>query len=221
MEKEKVLEKIFQLAQEQNLSRREIDEYFLAKAGQKVAVTQNCILSKDVKPGMFIYADNSISAEFISGHQVKAVVGYVENGVAYAVCLQQTSLPWSSDYLEVKVTQNMTNGKEATRKILEIAKEHRKKAEAAQWCYDYAKDGVQRGEAFLPSLAEWEKFYDNKAAINASLRKLKAVKLGSLYWPSTEYVTSYAWIFGMDTGGRGWDLKYNGGYVRPVLKIEL
>ena len=221
MQKEKALEKIFQFAQEQNLSRQEIDDYFLAKARKKISVAQNCSHSKDVKPGMFVYADNSISAKLISGCQVKAVVGYVENGEAYAVCLQQTSLPWSSDYLEVKVIRNMTNGKEATRKILEIAQKRGKKVEAAQWCYDYAKDGVQRGEAFLPSLAEWEKLYANKAAINASLRKLKADKLGCLYWAPSELNNKFVWKFDMNNGNSYWDFKKYDSYVRPILKIKL
>ena len=93
-------------------------------------------------------------------------------------------------------------------------------AEAAQWCYDYAEDGVKQGEAFLPSLAELEKLFANKAAINASLKALGVALLEGWYWSSTEYSSSYAWSLFMGSG-----LKYNYGkgnnhfYVRPVIKL--
>ena len=94
----------------------------------------------------------------------------------------------------------MTGGKEATRKILEISRKKRQEAEAAQWCYDYAEDGVKQGEAFLPSLTELEKLFANKAAINASLNALGVALLEGWYWSSTEYSDYGAWILAMSDG---------------------
>lgn len=131
-------------------------------------------------------------------------------------------MPWSSDWLEAKATQKMTGGKEATRKILEISRKKRQEAEAAQWCYDYAEDGVKQGEAFLPSLTELEKLFANKAAINASLNALGVALLEGWYWSSTEYNSFSAWNLWMDDGGRGYTNKnYTGEYVRPVLALKL
>lgn len=131
-------------------------------------------------------------------------------------------MPWSSDWLEAKATQKMTGGKEATRKILEISRKKRQEAEAAQWCYDYAEDGVKQGEAFLPSLTELEKLFANKAAINASLNALGVALLEGWYWSSTEYSGNGAWRLGMSDGGRGaYDKNYNNLYVRPVLALKL
>lgn len=132
-------------------------------------------------------------------------------------------MPWSSDWLEAKATQKMTGGKEATRKILEISRKKRQEAEAAQWCYDYAEDGVKQGEAFLPSLTELEKLFANKAAINASLNALGVALLEGWYWSSTEYDFNYAWILRMSDGYRyNYNKNYNNGkYVRPVLALKL
>lgn len=131
-------------------------------------------------------------------------------------------MPWSSDWLEAKATQKMTGGKEATRKILEISRKKRQEAEAAQWCCDYAEDGVKQGEAFLPSLTELEKLFANKAAINASLNAL-GVALLEGRWSSTEYDYGGAWLLRMSDGYRTNYYKYYGynDYVRPVLALKL
>lgn len=171
---------------------------------------------------MYIYADGLIYPEIIEGRQVMAIVGSVDGSDVLAVCLQEACLPWSSDWLEAKATQKMTGGKEATRKILEISRKKRQEAEAAQWCYDYAEDGVKQGEAFLPSLTELEKLFANKAAINASLNALGVALLEGWYWSSTEYGSTYAWRLRLSDGGRDWYGKStNYGYVRPVLALKL
>ena len=177
---------------------------------------------KRVLPGMYIYADGLIYPEIIEGRQVMAIVGSVDGSDVLAVCLQEACLPWSSDWLEAKATQKMTGGKEATRKILEISRKKRQEAEAAQWCYDYAEDGVKQGEAFLPSLTELEKLFANKAAINASLNALGVALLEGWYWSSTEYNNGDAWILRMSDGSRDWCNKdYYNYYVRPVLALKL
>ena len=177
---------------------------------------------KRVLPGMYIYADGLIYPEIIEGRQVMAIVGSVDGSDVLAVCLQEACLPWSSDWLEAKATQKMTGGKEATRKILEISRKKRQEAEA-QWCYDYAEDGVKQGEAFLPSLTELEKLFANKAAINASLNALGVALLEGWYWSSTEYNSNGAWLLRMSDGLRYYNYKdgSNNDYVRPVLALKL
>lgn len=176
---------------------------------------------KRVLPGMYIYADGLIYPEIIEGRQVMAIVGSVDGSDVLAVCLLEVCLPWSSDWLEAKATQKMTGGKEATRKILEISRKKRQEAEAAQWCYDYAEDGVKQGEAFLPSLTELEKLFANKAAINASLNALGVALLEGWSWSSTEFSSIHAWGLWMDDGLRSNGNKNDTKYVRPVLALKL
>ena len=181
--------------------------------------TSQC--SEVVCSGMFVYADGLISSKIIEGRQIKAVVGYVERNRALAVCLHEVRLPWSSDRLEVQ-TGNMVNGLKATRIILETAHQRHHTAEAAQWCYNYNQYGVQKGEAFLPSIDEWEKLFTNKTAINASLKALGVALLDGWYWSSIEYSYNHAWYFDIGNGYKFSHYKNNVSYaVRPVISIKL
>ena len=221
MKKKEKLEQLYLQAQELGLSSREVGEYFLSKDVKAPSVVQEYQTPAEVLPGMYVYADGLISAELITGRQVKAVVGYVEGKTVYAFCLKERYLPWSSDWLKVEAFRNKTSGKEATAMILAAAKQKRGKAEAAQWCYDYAEDGVKQGEAFLPSLTELEKLFANKAAINASLKALGVALLEGWYWSSTEYNTNGAWTFYMLNGYRNGYSKLYYVYVRSVLALKL
>ncbi len=231
METNKKLELLTGIVDEFNLSVNDVVSYWV-KSGRlnlDAATVLSQVVSsgkyetpKRVLPGMYIYADGLISAELITGRQVMAIVGSVDGSDVLAVCLQEVCLPWSSDWLEAKATQKMTGGKEATRKLLEISRKKRQEAEAAQWCYDYAEDGVKQGEAFLPSLTELEKLFANKAAINASLKALGVALLEGWYWSSIEYDNDYAREFYMGNGDRNYDYKYYNNYsVRPVIAIQL
>lgn len=226
METNKKLELLTGIVDEFNLSVNDVVSYWV-KSGRlnlDAATVSSQVVSsgkyetpKRVLPGMYIYADGLIYPEIIEGRQVIAIVGSVDGSDVLAVCLQEACLPWSSDWLEAKATQKMTGGKEATRKILEISRKKWQEAEAAQWCYDYAEDGVKQGDAFLPSLTELEKLFANKAAINASLNALGVALLEGWYWSSTEHSSYNAWYLWMDDGTR-YNYNKNGNtYVRPVL----
>ena len=213
MEKKEKFTRLERLVQKLGLSSQEVGEYFSAKA-------EKCS-TQEVLPGMYVYADGKISGELIPCRQVKAVVSYVEDGIAYAVCLQQKKLPWSSDMLEANTTQRMADGQEATRDILEFASREGLKAEAAQWCHDYAEDGVTQGEAFLPSVTELEKQYLHKEEINDSLGALGVDGLYGWCWPSTEYSDFNAYLFSMDAGHKYFGNKDSEYIVRPVIAVKI
>ena len=148
----------------------------------------------------------------------------MEDNTVYAVCLRQNDFPWSSGGLRVPEVQKLTDGVAATRMILEKVYRWRSKAEAAQWCHDYAYDGVKKGEAFLPSLVELQKLYNKIRCVNNSLRALGLRPFSSNYWSSTEIIRDTAWTFQMSTVAGGYNdqrdktFRYN---VRPMIKIEL
>ena len=163
-----------------------------------------------IEAGMYVYEDNSIHPEIIKGRRIKAVVGYIEGNKVYAVCLKGKILQWSSDCLCVEGVENLS-GAEATRKIVTEAKKQGKKAEAAQYCHDYAEDDVKAGEAFLPSQSELKRLYNNE----------KAVKLKSFYfyWSSSEYDNCDAWGQDFSDGSIYCYDKDYPGYVCPVLVL--
>ena len=230
METNKKLELLTGIVDEFNLSVNDVVSYWVksgrlnldaATVSSQVVSSRKYETPKSVLPGMYIYADGLICPEIIEGRQVMAIVGSVDGSDVLAVCLHEAYLPWSNNYLEAEATQKMTGGKEASRKILEISREKRQKAEAAQWCYDYAEDGVKQGEAFLPSVTELGKLFANKAAINASLKALGVYLLESSYWSSTEFSALSAWGVLFSSGERWYTSKYTTLYVRPVLALKL
>ena len=231
METNKKLELLTGIVDEFNLSVNDVVSYWV-KSGRlnlDAATVSSQVVSsgkyetpKRVLPGMYIYADGLIYPEIIEERQVMAIVGSVDGSDVLAVCLQEACLPRSSDWLEAKATQKMTGGKEATRKILEISRKKRQEAEAAQWCYDYAEDGVKQGDAFLPSLTELEKLFANKAAINASLRALNAALLDDWYYSSNEHSYYIVWGMRMSDGRPcAYGKRSRKKYVCPVLKFKL
>ena len=214
MNKEEKLEQIYCLAQKLGLSLGEVVDCFSKKA-------ERCSVTPEIVPGMYVYADGLVSSEIIPNHQIKAVVGYVEEGMVYAVCLKQANLPWSSDFLSVPETKTMISGKEATQKILEAARTREKRAEAAQWCYDYAEDGVKPGEAFLASMNEWTKIFANERAINASLTRLEFCGLSGCCWSSIEYSINNSWILYTSSGTKTGNLKDGNNDVYPVIAFRI
>lgn len=190
MEKKQALEQLKHEAQELGLDSREVAEYFSSKNVLQSFLEEG---KSAILPGMFIYADNLIFPELILGRQVKAVVGYVENNIAYGICLHGKILPWfnysftpSGSFwaknveLEVPETRKILNGQEATSKILNACSQYPDAEVAARWCANYSGDGVARGEAFLPSIFEAKKVIANESIINDSFTKLGVPSLVSM-----------------------------------------
>lgn len=95
-------------------------------------------------------------------------------------------------------------------------------SDAVQYCRDYAEDGVQQGEALLPSITELEWLCDNKDKINESLSKqANATVLKERYWSSTEYDAYQAWKLSFASSSGSRDGKNLAGYVRPVISFKL
>lgn len=183
--------------------------------------------SGKVQIGMFYYnEDKTFSRELIDGKQVSGVVGYVDESKKHGliITLRQKKLYWSLCFLYVNMPNNLS-GKENTRLILKAAKKQGKIAEAAEYCANYAYDGIKAGEAFLPSKAEFVKIMDNLEDIKSSLEKIKDTQIKrDYYWTSSEYNSHKAYpincfdnsdltrsLDGID----GKDIQRN--YVRPMI----
>ena len=185
--------------------------------------------SENIFPGMYVYVDNTFGSKIIPERQIKAVVGYVEGGTVYAVCLREENLPWSSEGLRVPEAQDLTDGATATQRILECAEEQKRKADAAQWCFDYDYDGVKKGEAFLPSVVELMKLGCDTYVINSALSDLKVKPFRGDYLSSTEFeedidtvlvakLGRYQVRYGWPESGCDKAALYN---VRPMIKIKI
>ena len=97
-----------------------------------------------------------------------------------------------------------------------IAKLGTGNAPAAEYCRNYTFKNGKKGH--LWSLGEARDAYNNKAAIDAAMRKIggTAITTGSYHWTSTQYSSGSAWLLNWSdgyvyTGGK--DYNY---YVRAV-----
>ena len=168
------------------------------------------VTPKKVEPGMFYYADSLIFPELIKDNQVSAVVGCVDKRCGLALGLRETELPWSSDWLYVDMSSGLS-GKEATSLILKTAKEKHENAEAAEWCAEYAFDGIKAGTGFLPNKEELKHIFGNRKTLRESFALLNSEGLSvdslqedAFYWSSSEYD---------DSDLHAWRVRPSGGYV--------
>ena len=156
------------------------------------------VTPKKIAPGMFYYADGLIFPELMKDNQVSAVVGCVDRNHGLALGLRETVLPWSSDWLYVDMSSGLS-GKEATSLILKTAKGLHKKAEAAEWCAEYAFDGIKAGAGLSGNCLQEDAFY----------------------WSSSENLNTGAWYVRPSDGGMGSYSKLNSNRVRCAVEFKI
>ena len=186
------------------------------------------VTPKKIAPGMFYYADGLIFPELIKDNQVSAIVGYVDKRRGLALGLRETKLQWSSDWLYVDIPTRLS-GKEATALILKTAKERQEKAEAAEWCAEYAFDGIKAGTGFMPNKKELKCIFGNRKKLRQSFALLNSGGLSGnclqkedFYWSSSEGNSGYnAWYVRpfdgcMDYFGKGYSSR-----VRCAIEFKI
>lgn len=178
-----------------------------------------------IYPGMYVYDDNFISKELIADRQVKAVVTYLDyhEKTVYAICPEINKLPWSSDCLDVNT--RYTDGKRITQEIVKEAERTKKKAEAAQWCYSYAKNGVKAGEAFIPSSDEFRfMFYtkeDEMEDIISAVKRIGGNIILRGLWASDQETSGRAMYCPMEDGNFSDDAsKEELNWVCPFIALK-
>ena len=82
-------------------------------------------------------------------------------------------------------TQWVKSGKEATLMLLQYGKKYGLKFQAAEYANNYCKNGIKKGEAFLPSSNELNAVCQNAEEIREALKKIGGSFDGNL-WSSTE-----------------------------------
>ena len=181
------------------------------------------VTPKKVVPGMFYYADGLIFPELIKDNQISAVVGCVDKRCGLAIGLRETVLPWSSDWLYVDIPTKLS-GKEATALILKAAQKVRKNAEAAEWCAEYAFDGIEAGTGFMPSKEELKRVFANRIKLREALVQLDAdgVQEACMYLSSSEHDSTHAWLVRSSDGHMTNDYtKYYSARVRCVIEFKI
>ena len=188
------------------------------------------VTPKKVEPGMFYYADGLIFPELIKDNQVSAIVGCVDKNHGLALGLREAMLPWSRCWFYVDISTRLS-GKEITSLILKTAKERHKKAEAAEWCAEYAFDGIKAGTGFMPSKEELKHIFGNLKKLRESFALLNSGGLSGnclleegFYWSSSAnygYCGGTAWLVSPLFYGALDDNKSHSNRVRCVVEFKI
>ena len=192
--------------------------------------SQKFVTPKKIAPGMFCYTDGLIFPELIKDNQVSAIVGCVDRNHGLALGLREAVLPWSSDWLYVKMPSGLS-GKEATSLILKAAKKVRKNAEAAEWCAEYTFDGIKAGTGFLPNKEELKHIFGNRKKLRESFALLNSGGLSgnclqedAFYWSTSEsrsYIGNIVWVVRPSDGSLGYYAKHSRGRVRCAVEFKI
>lgn len=147
----------------------------------EVAKNPQAFALKDTEPvkaesglidvGMYYYAeDKTFSKALLANKIVSGVVGSVDETYQHGLVALLHQGYYSLMDGELKIFfPERANGKENTDFILRVAQHGKIKANAAQYCVDYAFDGIKAGEAFLPSKYELAAIGRNYQLINDKL----------------------------------------------------
>ena len=123
-------------------------------------------------------------------------------------------------------------GKEATSLILKTAKEKQENAEAAEWCAEYAFDGIKAGTGFLPNKEELKLIFGNRKKLRESFALLNSGGLSgnclqedAFYWSSSEGNDDYgtnAWVVRPSDGSMdGLSSKNYSNRVRCAIEFKI
>ena len=128
----------------------------------------------------------------------QGVVGWInpdpnapEGERIYVVLPEQQKLQYSTEYCYTGVT-NLYDGRANTQKLIEYGRAHNVKFPAVEYAYNYCKNGVKQGEAFLPARKQLRLVVSNSVDIKESLKLIGGTFEGWL-WSSSEFDRYNAW----------------------------
>ena len=175
--------------------------------------------------GNILYSDYTCSSCNVSGKTPIGVISYASGSTRLAINLVETSLEWSSSYVDISGITDYTSNSAALN-------DFSGKSNTAAWvsyhgsstsryapgyCYNYTTTGTSKGQWYLPAAGElYASIVTNYSAVNSGLSAAGGTQLSGYYWSSSEYSYLFAWRVyangGVNYGGKG-----NSFYVRCVL----
>ena len=211
-EKIKIIEQVIAWA---GLSKEEVISYWQQKSNKEILNTETSpIINADFpaddirsQTKLFWYAfeGKKFSPEPNAYPNCQGVVGWInpdpnapEGDKIYVVLPEQKSLQYSTDYEETGA-DDLYDGRGNTKKLIEYEKEHNVSFPAAEFAFNYCKNGVKKGEAFGPAREQLKRVCANRDYIREALRWIGGTFEGWL-WSSSEYDFSGAWYVGSILG---------------------
>ena len=139
----------------------------------------------------------------------QGVVGWInpdlnapEGNKIYVVLPEQMCLPYSNKYCQTGA-DDLYDGRANTLKLIEYGKKHNVRFPAVEYAYNYTKNGVKQGEAFLPAREQSKLVAKNCEGVRNALNLIGGTFEGWL-WSSSEFYATSAWVVGTSDGYVDW-----------------
>ena len=176
-----------------------------------------------IKVGMFHMQDgtNVLQLNERNRLKVKAIVSYVDESRNYAlgVCPVRIMLPFSFSCLPV-TTEHIQSGREATKFLLEEAAKRGIELPAAEFCVNFDRNGVRKGEAFLLSLYEMQQM--QRGALMEAWKQIGMDRGECAFVSSTVGHNYNVWMISFRKAvTTGWHNQYRTFGVLPAIEIKL
>ena len=195
------------------------------------------------KVGMFYYAeDKSFSEQLLSGKRVSGVVGYVDETGQHGliVTLHQKVGEWANEHTydaDDYYVPQCAASKQRSCIVWYIFQQKTKNlhdvrcTDSSVICYNYSKDGIRQGEAFLGNKEEMSLICQNRYQINQALSLIPDAELlhPSYYWTGTldpdnrradgSFYRLHAWALNFNNGmSYSCNIEYYA-YILPLLEF--
>lgn len=187
---------------------------------------QNNLIDQDIsiRVGMFNLRDgrNVEQLDADTYPKLRSIVAFVDEreNYAFGLCPVKIMLPFSFGCLAVK-TDEILRGREATALLLNEAAKQGIELPAAEFCVDFDKFGVNKGEAFLPSRYELDRLSSHGAFWQA-WQQLGILSGDLTFLSSSVGMHSNVWMRSFSRAAvTGWQIQYRTFGVMPAVEIPL
>lgn len=178
-----------------------------------------------VKAGMFQLISGEIVANAENINEVRCVVAYVDENKRkfLGICPQQRSFPWASRCFDIGLQSNTVteqSGKLACKLLLQKAAKNNINLPAIDFCVKYRGNGVEAGEAFLPTRHESRRIFAAKN--NGVLQALRSLGLKiqeNRMWTSSACADSVC-IYNAGNGFLSWGSQNQHLIAYPVVEVD-
>ena len=147
----------------------------------------------------------------------------VDDNYAFVVALEDapSTLVWITPSDDIVGVPNITSVEQAkldfngklNSDAIQDAPNGGSNCPANSYCYEYTFINGNKG--YLPACGQLYAVYQNKSVVNELLELVGKTLTNNIYWSSSEYNTSYAWVVKFSDGNTYYNGKPDSLYVRP------
>ena len=194
---------------------------------KKTLAERVAALGHELFAGYYVYASGVVAKE--KNADESPIVGIIASknkdanaevgNRAKMLVLVQARKAWANREIELNVTDE-TNGKVNTSAVLKKAQDISIDVPAFKYCAEYCCEGINAGEAYMPSVDELKEASINVKQVNEALYAIGAPRFQGIYLSSSEYNKQRAWQVRVEKQmPQVYAKTYGGDYVRAFVAL--